>query len=87
MTILCWTQIDLSTHAYSLSIRIAYACEITEMALMDVIRTINEGITKVHEFTAVLDDRESPETVGFFFEVIEDAIGMVEAVIGSTPLM
>ena len=42
---------------------------------MDVIRTINEGITKVHEFTVVLDDRDSPDTVGFFFEVIDDAIG------------
>ena len=42
-------------------------------------RTINEGFTKVHEFTAVLDDRDSPETVGFFFEVIEDAVGTVLA--------
>ncbi|KIM52482.1 hypothetical protein SCLCIDRAFT_1223676 [Scleroderma citrinum Foug A] len=58
----------------NLSIRI-YACEISETALVDVIRTINEGFTKVHEFTAVLDDRDSPETVGFFFEVIEDAVG------------
>jgi len=46
---------------------------------MDVIRTINEGITKVHEFTAVLDVRDSPETVGFFFELVEDAIGTVIA--------
>ena len=46
---------------------------------MDVIRTINEGITKVHEFTAVLDDRDSPQTVGFFFELVEDIIGMAMA--------
>ena len=55
---------------------------------MDAIRTINEGITKVHEFTAVLDDRGSPQTVGFFFEVVEDAIGTDNgAAIGNTPLM
>jgi len=46
---------------------------------MDAIRTINEGITKVHEFTAVLDVRDSPETVGFFFEVVEDAVGSIIA--------
>ncbi|KIM68271.1 hypothetical protein SCLCIDRAFT_106612 [Scleroderma citrinum Foug A] len=58
----------------NLSIRM-YPWEITETVLMDAIRTINEGITKVHEFTAVLDDRGSPQTVGFFFEVVDDAIG------------
>ena len=65
-----------------------YPWEITETVLMDAIRTINEGITKVHEFTAVLDDRGSPQTVGFFFEVVEDAIGTDNgAAIGNTPLM
>ena len=47
---------------------------------MDVIRTINEGNAKVHEFTAVLDERDTPETVGFFFEVVEDAIGTVTTI-------
>ena len=56
---------------------------------MDVIRSINEGITMVHEFTTILDDCDSPQTVGFFFEVVEDTIGMGnDAVIsGNTPLM
>ena len=54
---------------------------------MGVIRIINEGFTKVHEFTTVLDDRDSPETVGFFFEVAEDAVGTVKSLTRNTPLM
>lgn len=35
-----------------------------------------EDILQVHEFTAVIDRRELPETVGFVFEITGD-IGMV----------
>jgi len=35
----------------------------------------------VQEFTTVLDDRDSPETVGLFLEITEDVIGTVVAIV------
>ena len=48
---------------------------------MDLIRAINmqENMT-VQEFTAVLDDRDSLETVGLFLEITEDALGTAAAI-------
>lgn len=56
----------------NLVIRFPYAA-ITEAHLVDVIRAINtEDIVKVQEFTAVVDRRELPQTVGFFLEIVGD---------------
>ena len=73
-----WTLIDFAlVNAYSLEIRLPPTV-ITETGLMDVIRAINaQEIVKVHEFTAVLDDREFPATAGFFLEINGDATGTV----------
>ena len=77
---LCWARINWSIHAYSLSIRLP-VCQITETDLLDLIRAINmqENMT-VQEFTAVLDDRDSLETVGLFLEITEDALGTAAAI-------
>ena len=51
-----------------------------ETELMDMIRAINaQNVMEVHEFTAVLDGRHAPETVGFFFEIVGDAKGTIMA--------
>ncbi|KAI6124343.1 GH3 auxin-responsive promoter [Pisolithus thermaeus] len=56
----------------NLAIRLPYAA-ITEAHLVSVVRAINtEDIMKVQEFTAIVDQREHPQTVGFFFEIIGD---------------
>ncbi|KAI6025214.1 GH3 auxin-responsive promoter [Pisolithus microcarpus] len=56
----------------NLTVRLWYA-EITEAHLVSVIRAlITEDIAKVQEFTAVVDLREVPQTVGFFIEIIGD---------------
>ena len=67
----------VSDHVYSLGIRF-HRSLITESDLMGVIRAINaDGIVEVHEFTAALDDREFPSTVGFFLEINGEATSMV----------
>ena len=44
---------------------------------MDMIREINaRKVMDMLEFTAVLDERHAPETVGFFFEMTRDATGI-----------
>lgn len=56
----------------SLAIRLPYAA-ITEAHLISVVRAIDtEDIVKVQEFTAIVDRRELPQTVGFFFETTGD---------------
>ena len=40
---------------------------------------MQENMT-VQEFTAVLDDRDSLETVGLFLEITEDALGTAAAI-------
>ncbi|KAI5989951.1 GH3 auxin-responsive promoter [Pisolithus albus] len=57
----------------NLAIRLPYAA-ITEAHLISVVRAIDtEDIVKVQEFTAIVDQRELPQTVGFFFEITGDA--------------
>ncbi|KAI6011785.1 GH3 auxin-responsive promoter [Pisolithus marmoratus] len=54
----------------NLAIRFPYAA-ITEAHLISVVQAINtEDIVQVQEFTAVLDQRELPQTVGFFLEIV-----------------
>ncbi|KAI6028016.1 GH3 auxin-responsive promoter [Pisolithus microcarpus] len=56
----------------NLAIRLPYAA-ITEAHLVSVVRAIDtEDIVKVQEFTAIIDQRELPQTVGFFFETTGD---------------
>ncbi|KAI6012974.1 GH3 auxin-responsive promoter [Pisolithus marmoratus] len=56
----------------NLAIRFPYAA-ITEAHLVTVVRAINrEDIVNVQEFTAVVDQREFPQTVGFFLEIVGD---------------
>ncbi|KAI6013498.1 GH3 auxin-responsive promoter [Pisolithus microcarpus] len=56
----------------NLTVRLWYA-EITEAHLVSVIRAlITEDIAKVQEFTAVVDLREVPQTVGFFIGIVGD---------------
>ncbi|KAI6119507.1 GH3 auxin-responsive promoter [Pisolithus thermaeus] len=56
----------------NLAIRFPYT-QITEAHLVSVIRSLDtEDIAKIQEFTAVVDSRELPQTVGFFLEIIGD---------------
>ena len=77
-----WSLIEfVLVNAYSLEVRLTPTL-ITETDLMDVIRAINaQEIVKVHEFTAVLDDREFPATAGFFLEINGDATSTVTIIL------
>ncbi|KAI5992049.1 GH3 auxin-responsive promoter [Pisolithus marmoratus] len=56
----------------NLAIQFQYAA-ITEAHLVSIIQAINtEDIVKVQEFTAVVDQREPVQTVGFFLEIMGD---------------
>lgn len=45
---------------------------------MDIVQAIGmQGVMEVQEFTAVLDDRYFPSTVGFFLEINGDAMSRV----------
>ncbi|KAI6038809.1 GH3 auxin-responsive promoter [Pisolithus marmoratus] len=56
----------------NLEIRLSHVA-ISEANLVCAIRSINtEDIVKVQEFTAVIDQRQLPQTVGFFLEITGD---------------
>ncbi|KAI6115647.1 GH3 auxin-responsive promoter [Pisolithus croceorrhizus] len=56
----------------NLAIRFQYTA-VTEAHLTSVIQALNiEGIARIQEFTAVVDLRDFPQTVGFFLEIIGD---------------
>ncbi|KAI5990146.1 GH3 auxin-responsive promoter [Pisolithus albus] len=56
----------------NLAVRLWYA-EVTEAHLVSVVRALStEDIADVQEFTAVIDLREVPQTVGFFLEIVGD---------------
>ncbi|KAI6006357.1 GH3 auxin-responsive promoter [Pisolithus marmoratus] len=60
----------------NLAIQFQYAA-ITEAHLVGIVQAINtEDIVKVQEFTAIVDQREPAQTVGFFLEIMGDT-GMV----------
>lgn len=56
-------------NAHSSEIHLPYG-SVTEAGLLSVVRAISsKDIMEVDEFTATIDQRELPATVGFFFEI------------------